>query len=107
MPAPLALVGLTNALLHITDHSRLTDPCLPRGEQAATALEANLSKLESKLDELLAGFADPESIRAELAALETEAQQLAGAYQQKNTEETGGETKGPSKAADDGAGKEA
>ncbi|KAM9878660.1 hypothetical protein VDGL01_07297 [Verticillium dahliae] len=27
-----------------------------RGEQAATALEANLAKLESRLDELLAGF---------------------------------------------------
>ncbi|PNH44988.1 hypothetical protein VD0002_g8663 [Verticillium dahliae] len=26
------------------------------GEQAATALEANLAKLESRLDELLAGF---------------------------------------------------
>lgn len=29
---------------------------LTRGEQAATALEANLAKLESRLDELLAGF---------------------------------------------------
>ena len=37
-----------------------------RGEQAAAALEANLTSLESKLDELLASFdvpADEESVQ--------------------------------------------
>lgn len=36
-----------------------------RGEQAATALEANLSKLESRLDELLAGLEALEEPRGE------------------------------------------
>lgn len=38
--------------------SWLTGPPFPRGEQTAAALEANLTNLESKLDELLAAFED-------------------------------------------------
>jgi hypothetical protein len=36
-----------------------------RGEQAATALEANLAKLESRLDELLAGLGALEEHRGD------------------------------------------
>lgn len=38
---------------------------LTRGEQAATALEANLAKLESRLDELLAGLGALEEPRGD------------------------------------------
>ncbi|KAL2756355.1 hypothetical protein ACRALDRAFT_1063680 [Sodiomyces alcalophilus JCM 7366] len=78
---------------------------IARGEQAAAELEANLSKLENKLDELLAGVADPESIRAQLAALDTEGQQPAGPDQETNTENTKEEGNGVSKVADARAGK--
>ncbi|ROT36834.1 hypothetical protein SODALDRAFT_361658 [Sodiomyces alkalinus F11] len=76
---------------------------LSGGEQAATALEANLSKLESKLDELLAGFTDPESLRAQLAALDTGDSEPVGSNREKNTKNTEEESNnGPSKGADAG-----
>ncbi|KAK4454608.1 hypothetical protein QBC34DRAFT_136889 [Podospora aff. communis PSN243] len=40
-------------------HCSLSGPQMPWGEQTAAALEANLTSLENKLDELLASFGVP------------------------------------------------
>lgn len=42
--------------ISVTHEVGLTLTSISRGEQTATALEANLASLESKLDQLLASF---------------------------------------------------
>lgn len=43
----------------------LTDLLIYRGEKTAQALEANLTTLEKKLDDLLASFEESERLRVE------------------------------------------
>ncbi|KAK0734163.1 hypothetical protein B0T26DRAFT_57640 [Lasiosphaeria miniovina] len=77
--APSASVG---------DHLAQTLKDLARGEQTAAALEANLTNLESKLDELLASFDVPDGDAATATADDS-----PGAEQEREHQHGGGSKK--------------